>query len=65
MFFFKFAVLLICKGMCIRFDKTGGGKQSVYELGYKRCSGRNVFFRFDCSRCPCCHFPLRSKRRHY
>lgn len=56
--------LLSCKGICSRYDKTGGGKQSAYSLGYKRCSECDLYIRFDGSRCPCCHYPLRSKRRN-
>ncbi len=28
-----------CKGLCVIYDKVGGGKESVYAMGYKRCSG--------------------------
>jgi len=47
-----------CKGICTRFDKTGGGKQSAYGLGYKRCSECSLYIRFEGSRCPCCKHSL-------
>ena len=62
---FPLFFLLGCKGICNRYDKTGGGYQSAYILGYKRCSGCNLYIRFDGLRCPCCHYPLRSKRRYH
>lgn len=55
--------LLGCKGLCVRYDKIGGGKQSAYQLGYKRCSVCSLYIRFDGIHCPCCKFPLRSKKR--
>lgn len=54
-----------CKGICQRFPKIGGGKYSVYELGFKRCSECGIYIKFGGPRCPCCRLPLRSKKRNY
>ncbi len=32
------SISLGCKGICIRYDKIGGGKESAYHRGYKRCT---------------------------
>lgn len=52
-----------CKGICKRLEFVGGGKISVYELGFKRCTGCNIYLRYDGVRCPCCKYVLRSKSR--
>jgi len=54
-----------CKGVCQRFRNIGGGKHSVYELGFKRCSECGIYIKFAGPRCPCCKLPLRSKMRNY
>ena len=56
---------LVCKGICHRFRITGGGKHSVYELGFKRCSECGIYIKFAGPRCPCCKLPLRTKKRNY
>jgi hypothetical protein len=56
--------LLGCKGLFERYDRVGGGKESVYALGYKRCSGCSLNIRFNGIRCPCCNYPLRTKKRN-
>ena len=61
--FLTWSLLMGCKGTCVRYDNIGGGKQSVYHLGYKRCSVCSLFIRFDGTRCPCCNHSLRSRRR--
>ena len=53
-----------CKGICIKYDRIGGGNQSAYKLGYKRCSECNTYIRFSGSLCPCCHYRLRSKKKY-
>ena len=54
-----------CKGICHRFRNIGGGKYSAYGLGFKRCSECNIYTEFAGPRCPCCKYPLRSKKRNY
>ncbi|KAA2279710.1 hypothetical protein F1Z66_12550 [Candidatus Nitrosocosmicus sp. SS] len=56
--------ILVCKGLCVRFDRTGGGKESVYALGYKRCTGCSLYIKYNGIRCPCCNYPLRTRKRN-
>ena len=58
-------LLIGCKGICHRFRNIGGGKYSAYELGFKRCSECDIYIKFAGPRCPCCRYPLRSKKRNY
>ena len=53
-----------CKGICIKYDRIGGGNQSAYKLGYKRCYEYSTYIRFSGSLCPCCHYRLRSKKKY-
>jgi predicted amidophosphoribosyltransferase len=55
---------LVCKGICQRFRNIGGGRNSVYELGFKRCSECGIYIKFAGPKCPCCKLPLRSKKRN-
>ncbi|NOJ32063.1 MAG: hypothetical protein DA329_08000 [Candidatus Nitrosocosmicus sp.] len=56
--------ILTCKGICLRYDKVGGGKNSAYAQGYKRCTGCSLYIKYNGIRCPCCNFPLRTKKRN-
>ncbi len=61
----KSCLPLVCKGICLRFPNIGGGKYSIYELGFKRCSECGIYIKFAGPRCPCCKLPLRTKKRNY
>jgi len=53
-----------CKGICDRFVHIHGGKDSAYELGFKRCAECDLYLKHDGIKCPCCGYSLRTKRRH-
>jgi predicted amidophosphoribosyltransferase len=54
-----------CKGICNRFENKRGGKYSVYRMGFKGCPACNIYIKVVGTRCPCCGYPLRSKKRSY
>ncbi len=54
-----------CRGLCARYDTMGGGKDSAYKQGYKRCAVCEVFIKELGVRCPCCGLPLRTRRRSW
>lgn len=56
-------MVLGCRGLCARLETIGGGKNSAYSLGYKRCSSCDIYIKWDSCRCPCCKLPLRVKKR--
>ena len=41
-----FHLSLGCKDVCQRFQNIGGGRYSVYELGFKRCSQCGIYIKF-------------------
>ncbi|MGD1837922.1 MAG: hypothetical protein ACPKPY_07675 [Nitrososphaeraceae archaeon] len=40
-----------------------GGKESLYKLGFKRCSECDIYIKSSKIRCPCCKYLLRTKGR--
>lgn len=57
-------MVLSCKGLCARLvSKRFGSCNSLYNLGYKRCSECEFFIKIEKNRCPCCRFHLRYKKR--
>ena len=54
-----------CKGICSDFAvKISRLKGGLYETGYKRCTGCDIFIKFDGKNCPCCGCMLRGKPRN-
>lgn len=53
-----------CRGICTRYDIMGGGKESAYKKGYKRCAVCELYIREPGVRCPCCGL-LRTRRRSW
>ena len=52
-----------CKGICNRYHVKVKWGQNRYSLGLKMCSYCNVWLDIVSTRCPCCHYMLRSKAR--
>ena len=47
-YYLTFLILFIgLQGICTRYDNIGGGHQSAYHLGDKRCSECGLYIRFD------------------
>jgi hypothetical protein len=57
-------VVLGCKGKCNKFLAKGGGSQSPYRMGFKRCTECGLFIIYEGIRCPCCSCVLRTKSRN-
>ena len=54
---------LSCKGYCSKYGSKKGGKYSLYAQNFKRCTECAIYIKYDGNRCPCCKYPLRTKRR--
>ena len=52
-----------CKGVCYRYQSIGGGMYSAYKKGFKWCTECSIYIKYEENRCPCCGYPLRTKRR--
>ena len=50
-----------CNGVCEQDKSSQGGRESLYERGYKRCQICAIFLNWLGLRCPCCNQKLRTK----
>lgn len=50
-----------CRRICQTIKADVSNRDAPYRLGYKRCSGCNIFLKTIEIYCPCCHVKLRSK----
>jgi len=62
---------MTCRGVCrhpeYRFRITfqpGGGRQSLYLCGAKRCTSCSAWLEYDGRFCPCCSKTLRTRPRN-
>ena len=54
---------MVCKGICSRYRSSKPHGFGRYEVGQKRCIRCELYLNWDGLRCPCCHYPLRTKPR--
>lgn len=52
---------MTCKGRCIKYKATKSSYEGHYEIGHKRCSGCEIFIKWQGTFCPCCGIILRTR----
>ncbi len=52
---------MACNGTCIHYKAKSNSGNSHYELGHKRCTGCDIFMKWDEVHCPCCNLNLRTR----
>ena len=53
-----------CQNQCSKHKASKPGQGSRYAAGQKYCSYCCLFVNWDGSRCPCCHYQLKTKSRN-
>ena len=53
----------VCHSLCPRYAVKKIWRQSMYDLGYKKCLRCEVFVEPKYRSCPCCGGPLRSRSK--
>lgn len=56
-------IIMVCKGICIRYKAKKPLFKSRYASGQKRCSICSIFIHWDGVNCPCCEMVLRTHPR--
>ena len=50
---------MTCRGICERYRSN----KRTYSDNAKRCTSCNIYIWYEGTKCPCCNFSLRLKRK--